>query len=232
MKEQFTKQEFVEILEEMMQKIKENQAKLPRIGKCLIEFLYRNQNTQTFEEFFNTFAFTKLKLINSGIQDYNQLKSSMPWEIIFEDIATNGEIGFIEDWIVEEDRELFYQFLEKQCNIILIPQGERFIKIIEEYLDEEVGILREYPFYWEKENKHRRLFDEYITFVYNNPNSKTAKKLLKIFNEKGNKFLENLKSQINNNNYLRMIRNLVDKEDLSSFTMLLRSKTKDKDDLQ
>jgi len=151
MKEQFTKQEFVEILEEMMQKIKENQAKLPRIGKCLIEFLYRNQNTQTFEEFFNTFAFTKLKLINSGIQDYNQLKSSMPWEIIFEDIATNGEIGFIEDWIVEEDRELFYQFLEKQCNIILIPQGERFIKIIEEYLDEEVGILREYPFYWEKE---------------------------------------------------------------------------------
>jgi hypothetical protein len=220
----FTKQEFLEILEETLYKIKTKQTNFPKIGEYLIEFLYKNQNTKTFEEFFNTFAFTKLNLINNNIQDYEYyLKSNIPWQAIFEDIAEKGEIGFIETWIDEEDREFFYQFLEKEHNITLIPQEQRFLKAIEKYLA-KIEELKKYSFYWQKENTHQRLFDKYITFVYTYPNSKTAKKLLKIFNKQGNKFLENLKSQINNNNYLQTIKNLIDKEELNDFTAFLKRK--------
>jgi len=220
----FTKQEFMEILEETLYKIRTKQTDFPKVGEGLILFLYKNQNTKTFKEFFNTFAFTKLKLINSEIQNYEYyLKSDIPWQTIFEDITEKGEIDFIEIWIEEEDREFFYQFLEKEHNITLIPQEQRFLKTIEKYLT-KTEELKKYPFYWQKENTHQRLFDKYITFVYTYPNSKTAQKLLKIFNKQGNRFLENIKSQINNNNYLQTIKNLIDKEELNDFTTFLKRK--------
>jgi hypothetical protein len=221
---EFTKEEFLEILEKTLHKIKTNQTNFPRIGKYLIFFLYKHQNTKTFEEFFNMFVFTKLNLINSEVQDYQYyLKSDIPWQTIFEEITEKEEIGFIETWIEEEDRELFYQFLEKEHNVILIPQEQRFLKAIEKYMA-KTEKLRKYPFYWQKENAHQRFFDKYIAFVYTNPNSKTAQKLLKIFDKEGNMFIENLKSQINNNNYLQAIKNLINKEELDTFTTFLKRK--------
>lgn len=213
-----TKQEFLEILEEALHRIRTNQADFPRIGKYLIKFLYKNQNTRTFEEFFNTFAFTKLKLINSKVRDYKYyLKSDIPWQAIFDDIIEKGEIGFIETWIDEEETELFYEFLETECNIKLLSKQERMLRIIEKYA-KAIEKNRNYPSYWKKENTAQRFFDEYIIFIHDNPNSNTAKMLLNLFKKECIHFLEKLKEELlRNENETEFIKNWIDKEEVNLF---------------
>jgi uncharacterized protein YaaR (DUF327 family) len=213
-----TKQEFLEILEEALHKIRTNQVNFPKIGNCTIEFLYKHQDTRTFEEFFNTFTFTKLKLINSKVKNYKYyLESDIPWQAIFDDIIEKGEVGFIETWIDEEETELFYKFLETECNIKLLSKQERMLKIIERYA-KTIEKNRNYQSYWKKENAIQRFFDEYITFIYENPNSSTAKKLLNLFEKEGIHFLEKLKAELlSNKNQAEFIKNWVDKEEANLF---------------
>jgi hypothetical protein len=214
----FTKQEFLEILKETLHKIKTNQTSFPKVGNCIIEFLYKNQNTRIFEEFFNTFAFTKLNLINSKVQDYKHyLRSDIPWQAIFGDIIEKGEISFIETWIPEEETELFYEFLETECNIRLLSKQERMLRIIEKYL-KTIERNKNYPSYWKEENATQKFFDEYITFIHDNPNSNTAKKLLNLFEKEGIYFLEKLKIELlNNENQAEFIKKWIDKEDINLF---------------
>ncbi|MBX0311229.1 MAG: hypothetical protein JHC31_05555 [Sulfurihydrogenibium sp.] len=214
----FTKKEFLEILKETLHKIKTNQTNFPKIGDCIVEFLYKNQDTKTFEEFFNTFAFTKLNLINNNIQNYKYyLKSDTPWQAIFEDITEKGEIGFIETWIPEEETELFYNFLETECNIELLSKQERMLKITEKYI-KTIEENKNYQSYWKKENAIQRFFDEYITFIYDNPNSNTARKLLNLFEKDGIHFLEKLKAELlSNKNQAEFIKNWIDKEEIELF---------------
>jgi hypothetical protein len=217
----FTKQEFLEILEEALHKIRTNKTDFSRIGNCVVEFLYKHQDTKTFEEFFNTFLFTKLNLINNNIQNYEYyLKSDIPWKTIFEDIIEKGEIGFIETWIPEEETELFYEFLETECNIKLISKQERMLRIIEKYL-KNIERNRNYPSYWKEENANQRVFNEYITFIHNHPNSNTARKLLNLFEKEGIHFLEKLKIEMLNNKnqteFTEFIKNWIDEEDINLF---------------
>jgi thioredoxin-related protein len=91
------------------------------------------------------------------------------------------------------------------------------LRIIEKYV-KNIERNRNYPSYWEEENATQRFFDEYMAFIYNHPNSNTAKKLLKLFEKEGIHFLEKLKIEmLNNKNQTEFIKNWIDEEDINLF---------------
>jgi hypothetical protein len=209
-----TRKDFLKILQDTLQ----NQIVSNNFGKCIVQFLQKHPETWAFDKFLGFFEYSQKDTIDQGIENYQDYLR-WGWNKIFEDMEDEDIVDFVEYWMGKGGSELFFKFLKKECNIQIQPSWEekRMKRVLARYL-RSVDEDKKYSQYWKEGSVNERFFDGYISFIYNYPNSQTAKKFQELFEREGADAIDMV---FDDQCYLQILENWVHQEDINLLNEIL-----------